>query len=503
MFRVSKEVLPTHHARLVVEATPEGMERLRRQVAQRLSSQTRVPGFRPGKAPYGVVLRYFGESAVQEELLHLLMERYFDQILQEADVRLGGIPQLREVRSWDPLVLEFEVPMAEEVELPPEDRLEVPYQPPDVTDEDIERALENLRRMHVGMKPVDRPAQIGDLVRLKLKGEYRLPEEDAEPRTIPEDEITLLVKEDDDPEEWPFPGFSKQLVGLKAGDTRTLTYTYPDDFPNEDMRGYTFTYEVEVLEVQTPEYPELTDEFVKTYTEYDTVEALREGLKARLAEDRKLQYDREYRQQVLDALVEQSQVRFPRQQLEHEVEARLEDLKEQLKRQGITWEEYLEEKQQSEDDIKAQLEREAERDLRRLFVLDALVRAYNVQLDNEEVRQVVAQLLYELQRETGRTFRDENQLMRFLEREPHWQERLRELTWVRARQKALNQLVERLKARSQAGEEAEEQAHAAGPAETQDTPAADVEEPDREDQTVPASSAEAGEAPSSREGGEA
>jgi len=238
------------------------------------------------------VVRHFGETVVREELLDTLLDDYYSQILDEAEVQPALPGQVKQVVSWEPLVVEIEVPLEPEVDLGDYKALRVPYEPPQVDEEEVERALENLRRMHVRMETVDRPAQVGDVVQI------------------------LLVKDDEDPEEWPFPGFSKQLEGAKKGDKLTLSYTYPEDAENESMRGYTFEYEVEVLEVQTPVYPDITDEFVKEHTEYETVEDLRKGIRANLEEDRRSQYDREYREKVLEALVAQSQVRYPQAMLE-------------------------------------------------------------------------------------------------------------------------------------------------------------------------------------------
>ncbi len=459
MFKVTKEILPSHHAKLVVEFEPEAVERAKRKVARKLSQQTRVPGFRPGKAPYGVVVRHFGEAAVQEELLDTLMDEFYGQILEQAEVKPALPGQVKQVVSWEPLVVEIEVPLEPEVELGDYASLRVPYEPPQVEEEEIERALENLRRMHVRMESVDRPAQMGDVVQMKLKGKYTPPAgegEEPETRHIPEEEISLLIKEDDDPEEWPFPGFSKQLVGVKKGDTLTLAYTYPDDAENVSMRGYAFEYEVEVLDVQTPIYPELTDDFVKEHTEYETVEALREGIRSNLEEDRRNQYDREYREKVLDTLVEQSQVRYPQAMLEDLLAARIEEIRRWLAQRDVQLEEYLEEQGKTFDEWKEELKQDVEKDLIRELVIEAFVEAEDIQLSEEEVEYWSQRVLLDLLQSQGKSI-TEAEIRRFLRRERrHFEYHLQDVLSRYLQAKGMDRLAQLARGEGEDAEASEE-----------------------------------------------
>ncbi len=424
MFTIKKEILPSHHAKLTVTFSPEAVERAKRKVAQKLSKQTRVPGFRPGKAPYGVVVRHFGEAVVREELLDTLLDTHYADILKQAEIEPAAPGKVLQVLAWEPeVVVELEVPLKPEVNLGDYRSLRVPYEPPQVNEEEIERALDNLRRMHVRMETVDRPAQKGDVVLMKLKGRYTPPakgDEKPEPKHIPEEEISLLVKEDDDPEEWPFPGFSKQLEGLKKGDKRTLTYTYPEDAPNKGLRGYTFEYDVEVVEVQTPVYPELTDEFVREHTDHETLEELREAIRENLQQSRISEYDQQYLEKVIEGLVAQSQVKFPQHFLDTAVTQRLEETKAQLAEQGLTLEEYLEARGESLEAFLQSLKEEIKNELIRDLVLEELAHQEGIEISQEEFDETAKNVLAYLLSKHGREGASQAEIRRFLRR--HQQE---------------------------------------------------------------------------------
>ena len=451
------------HATLVVEIEEDTLNRYKRRVARKLSQQYRIPGFRPGKAPYGMVVRHLGETLVRETLLEALLEDLYKEILEAADLDPHAPGDLKEVRSWEPLTLVFEVPLPPEVDLGDYTQFRLPYEPPQVTEEDIERALDNLRRMHVRMESVDRPAQVGDMVYMRLKGKYTPPE--GEPQEVPTEEVTLLVKEDEDPEEWPFPGFSKQLVGLKKGDTKRVSYTFPE---GGAMAGYTFEYEVEVLDVQQPVYPEVTDEFIRENTDYDSAEAFREGVRKHLEQERKEQYEREYRDRVLETFVEQVQVAYPKSMLDVYIEDEIEDLKRELEDQDLTLEEYLEARGITREELIEELRPRAEKRLKTYLVLSTLAEKENIKPDERIMAGLLERAAMDILEEVG----DEVEARKYIRKNPEvvQQQAIRRIEgWVLAR--ALDRLVAIAKGEAE-GEEAETaEAEAPEPAESEEVQA--------------------------------
>ncbi len=418
-FQVSKEILPDiHHARLTVTFDADEFDKAKRRAARELSRRIKIPGFRPGKAPYAVVARRVGEAAIVEEALDDLLERYYSAILEQAGVEPAYPGALKEVTSLDPLTLVIEVPLAPEVELGDYKRIRVPYEPPQVTDEDLERTLDNLRRIYISIEPVERPAEMGDVVVMDLTATIYPPEGEAgEPKTIEEGDTALLVKEDDDPEEWPFPGFGKALQGLKAGDEKTLEYVYPEDYPDESLRGRKVVYRLQVKEVQAPVVPELTDEFVRENTDFDTAEALRAAILQDLEARARRQYEDEYFRKVLDALIEQSTLKVPQEMLDEELERLRRDIAAQMEQAHTTLERVLEEANKTMEAFEEELRAAAWRNVAQRLVLAKVAELEGLELSGDEVREAINDAFSDLLRAEGaqeirRLARDEQALQR-------------------------------------------------------------------------------------------
>ncbi len=420
-FQVSTEINPeTHHARLTVTFDAETFEKAKRKAARELSKRIKIPGFRPGKAPYAMIVRRVGEGTIIEEALDDLLEAHYGQILEQADIEPAAPGQLQEVASLDPLTLVIEVPLAPEVELGDYTDLRVPYEPPQVDEAQVEQALENLRRVYISIEPVDRPAQMGDVVVMDLRTTLYPPEgEEGEPQTIEEGETALLVKEADDPEEWPFPGFGKALEGVQAGDEKTLEYTYPADHPDESLRGRKAVYHLTVKEVQAPVLPDLTDEFVQENTEFETVDELRAALRQDLEARAQREYEDEYFRQVVQALIERSTLKIPQAMIEDEMASLRHGIDVQMQQAGTTLEQVLAQTGKDKDEFEAELREAAVRNLQQRLVLAELARRENLDLSEDEIQAAINEALTDLVRSEGqqglrRLARDERALQQYV-----------------------------------------------------------------------------------------
>ncbi len=396
--KIQTEDLQDRQVQLTVEVPTERMTSAMRSAARRLGKTTKIPGFRPGKVPYEVLIGRFGEEAIFEEALDALGQEVYSQALEESKLDPIAPGTLNEVVSRDPLVLRYKVPLAPEVELGKHRKLRVDFEPVEVTDEALEEVLENLRQRRALIEPADRPAQMGDVLVLDVKGELYEPEDPKDRQILSEEGISLLIEPEND---WPAPGVAEQLVGMAAGEERSVTHTFADDYANETLRGKVATFRFECKEVKSRLVPEWTDNLAKGMGEYESLLDLRLKVRESLKEQAEQEAKDKYADQVVQALADQAVISYPPVLLEQEIDELIEDLERSLRNQKLSMEVYLKAEGKSPEELRQDLQPRAERRLKRALVIGKLVDVENLEVEDQEVQERIDRLVESVQDSSG------------------------------------------------------------------------------------------------------
>ena len=386
--KIEKEFLDDHQVKLTVTFDPDPLESAKRQAARKLAKKAKIPGFRPGKAPYGVVLKQFGEGAIIEDAVDILIQEQYPKVIEEADIQPYGPGKLENMPTLDPPTFEFIVPLDATVELGDYKNLDFPYNAPVVSDDDVNAEIEKLRQQHAVRESVDRPAEEGDVVFMRVSGMKVEVENEEDDGVLFEERFSsaaIKSKDDKDKTEWPFPGFSRKLLGVTKESTKSTTHTYPKSYEDENLRGQKVNFTVNVTNVQSQSLPALDDEFAKTASDFDTYEALLEDTKSRLAHEFQEEYDNDYNDQVLDHLVAESSIKYPPQMLETEKTEMLKSLEYNLSRQGINKELYLQIRGMTEEELDQEITPVAETRLKRSLVMLEVAAAEEIKIDQEKL----------------------------------------------------------------------------------------------------------------------
>lgn len=373
-----------HQVTLVVTLEAGQMEGAKRRAARKLSERKSIAGFRPGKAPYDVVVRTYGEGAVVEDAVDLLLDEVYPKVLEEAKVEPAAAGSLEKVDGLDQEpIFTFTVPLSPFVELGGYRSVRVPYEWKEPGADKVEEALQDLRRMHAKTEAVSRPIEKGDFVLVDLKGLDPKASEGAAP-AIERNGFPVFVRSDEKPDEWPFAGFANLLPGLNSGESKSFSHKFPKDHPDEDLQGRTIEFEVIVKMVRGTILPDLDDEFAKTAGPFENLQALRETLKVNITARSREEYDDEYFNRVLEKIKAGATLKYAPQTLEHEVGHVMEDLKSRLSQQGLDLEAYLKSRQMDEEKFIAEEARPAAiRRLERALLMEEITRAEKIELDQE------------------------------------------------------------------------------------------------------------------------
>ncbi|MEJ5313353.1 MULTISPECIES: trigger factor [Anaerolinea] len=383
-----------HQKQIIAEFDSETLEKFKRKAARKISERTKIPGFRPGKAPYEMVRRIIGDAAILEEAIELLIDETYPKIIEEAKVEPYGPGKLDEIISMDPPKFSFLIPLQPEVDLGNYRELREEYAPPEVSEEDVEKILNRLRRRAGTAVPVERPAQQGDLVAIKMSAHLVSPEEGQEKVLIEENHFEMVagVSEehtDEDGYEWPFPGFVQELIGVSAGEKKVIKHTFSASDFSDDLAGKEAEFIIEVESVKEIVLPELDDSFAHLMGPYETLEALKNDIRQQLLSGKMEEYQRNYIDKVVDRLVDGASVKYPPVMVEDEVEHLLSHFREDLAKQQMDLEAYLKARQITREQlIDQEIRPAAEANVKRNLVLEEFARQEQIQIKASEIQTI-------------------------------------------------------------------------------------------------------------------
>lgn len=381
--KVSTAELENRQLVLDIEVEDERVEKAMDQAYRRMVGRLNVPGFRKGKAPRSIVERMVGREALLEDAIELLVPAVFREAIDNLDgIKPAAQPHF-EVVSVSPLQVKATVPLAPRVELGDLASVRVTPDPTDVTDAEVDEVVQKLRERHAEWAPVERPVNIGDRVALDIRGA-------AGERSLLDSKDTEFVVDPEGAE--PAPGFSHQIVGMEADQSRTFALTLPENSKDRDLSGQQATFDVTLHWVKERQLPPLDDGFVSTLGQYESVQELHRAIVVDLKVRKEDASNRKLEREAVEAAVSQAKIELPPQLVDHEAEHLRDRFVRNLDRQGITFEQYLRFTEKAEADFRADVRAEAEASVKRAAVLDALAGAEGIEIADAEVDEEIRQM---------------------------------------------------------------------------------------------------------------
>ncbi len=394
--KIDTTPLENHQVKLTVEVEPDTFESAKHRAARKIARKTKIPGFRPSKTPYPVILRQVGEATILEEAIDILVQDVYPQAIDEAGIHPYSSGKLENVVSMEPPKFEFVIPLEAEVELGDYRSIRRPYELDPVTEKQVDDVIEDLRDRQAVLEPADRPAQEGDVVYVKLSGHQVDSEEGEEAELVSERSVPILInplkaedaeeKDEDSQDEWPFPGFSRNLIGLSVGDEKTLNHKFSDDSNYEALRGKDAVFHGVVEDIKSRTLPELTDEFAVTVGDFENVEELRVEIRKELEQRAEQEYNEAYDEAILEEAVEQSTIKYPPEMLDREIDYVIDNLTSRLEQQKVDLDLYLKSRQMEMDDLREEGRPVAEKRLRQMLVLSKIASVEDLQVEPGELQ---------------------------------------------------------------------------------------------------------------------
>lgn len=339
----------------------------------------KLPGFRPGKAPASLIRKHF-EGDIRQKVLESLVPKHFDATVQEAKLVVISQPDIKEVHfhAGEPIKFTAEFEVAPEVELGEYKGLEVAYQEPEITEEDIDKRVEEVRNEKATFVNMDaRPLADGDFAVVSLESI-----EGIEP-PLKQDELNIEIGGKDTLE-----GFTENLRGMEPDEEKVFELTYPEDFGQANLAGKTVKFYCTVKGLRRKELPEANDEFAQDLGDYRTMAEFREAVKKSLASQRQQAAQQEAKNKLVDVLVDKHEFPVPEVFVERQINNRLEQMARSLIDQGID----VGKLKLDWDKLKEAQREKAVREVKASLLLSKVSEKENIHATNAEVDREVERL---------------------------------------------------------------------------------------------------------------
>ncbi|HAJ55111.1 MAG TPA: trigger factor, partial [Lactobacillus sp.] len=361
------------------------------QAFQRVRKNLTVPGFRKGKVSRTVFKRMYGDAALYEDALNILLPDAYEAAVKESGIDPVDQPKI-DVESMDegkPWVIKANVTVKPEVKLGEYKGVEVPKQDVEVSDDDVNAELEKRREQQAELVVKDdKAAENGDTVVIDYVGTIDGKEFDGGSSK----NYSLKLGSNSF-----IPGFEEQLVGHKSGDEVTVKVTFPDDYKATDLAGKAAEFKTTIHEVKVKELPELDDDFAKDLDEdVDTLDELKQKIKKELTDQRKEAAKNAVQEAAIKKATENATIEeVPSAMIEQEVHNQMDQYLGNMQRQGIDPKMYYQLTGTTEADLHKQFEADAETRVRTNLVLEAIVKAEDIQPTEDQVKEEVKNLASE------------------------------------------------------------------------------------------------------------
>jgi len=372
----SCEPLEKSTVALTVEVDAADFEAAIETAYKKERGKLKIPGFRPGKAPRKMIERMYGEGVFYEEAVNEAMPKAYEEAVKEQGLRVVGYPkaELLEVGK-EGFSFKATVAVYPEVTLGQYKGVEAPKAQVSVSDEDVENRLKDMAERNSRVTSVERPAENGDIVNIDFKGFLDgVPFEGGEGTDF---DLTLGSGQF-------VPGFEEQVTGMSAGEERDINITFPEDY-HENLAGKAVVFHVKANAVKNKEIPELDDDFAMDVSEFDTMDELRADIRRRITEDREAAAKQAFEDAAAAKVAEGIQCEIPDAMVEEAARRMVEGFKQRLESQGLRYADYMEYAKMDDAGMLEKAWEPALLEVRRELAVDAVAKAEDIQVSDEEV----------------------------------------------------------------------------------------------------------------------
>ena len=383
---VQVENLEKNMAKLTIEVPAEELEKALEKAYQKQKKNISVPGFRKGKVPRAMVEKMYGPAVFYEDAVNSLVPEEYSKAAEESKLDIVSRPEINveQIEKGKAFIFTATVAVKPEVTLGEYKGLEVAKADTTVTDEEVEAELKkeqekNARTINVE----DRPAADGDTVTLDFEGSVDgVPFDGGAGKDYP---LTLGSHSF-------IPGFEEQLVGAALEEEKEVNVTFPTEYHAAELAGKPAMFKVTVKEIKVKELPALDDEFASEVSEFDTLDEYKQDIEKKLQERKEKAAASQNEDRVVAKVVENASMEIPEKMIDAQVDNMLRETAQRMQSQGLSMDLYMKYTGMTADQMKDQMRPEAVKRIQTRLVLEAVVKAENIETSEEKLDEEIAKM---------------------------------------------------------------------------------------------------------------
>lgn len=384
---VTTEKIENHKVVLTIEVPAEELDKGIKAACKSLANRVNIPGFRKGKAPRRILEMNIGKEAILDEAFDRVAQKAFDEALKQENLDPVDRPQVDIVtlEEGKDVVFKATITPVPEVTLGEYKGLKVAKEAVEVKDEQVEEQVKNILNHHAKMVDAEEGATVAndDFITLDFKGEV--------------DGVAFAGGEGKD---YPLQigshsfidTFEDQLVGLKVGEEKDVNVTFPEEYHAKDLAGKAAVFHCKINSIKHKEMPELTDEFVKASTSYESIEDMKAKLRENIEKNAQREADTKRRNEILKQATDNITVDIPEVMVENRVSNMIQELSVNLENQGMNLDAYLKYANMDMAKLREQYKESAAIAVKTDLMLDAVAKAEDIKVENADINAEIALL---------------------------------------------------------------------------------------------------------------
>lgn len=376
---VQVEKLEKNMAKLTVEVSAEEVEKAIQTAYQKMRKNINIPGFRKGKAPRHLIEKMYGKEVFYNDAIDNMLPSAYAKAVDECGEEIVSRPEIQVVQleSGKPFIFTASVAVKPEVVLGEYKGIQVDKAPVEVLDAEIEAEITKEREANARTITVDdRAVQKGDIISLDFDG--YVDGKAFEGGKSEDYELTIGSGAF-------IPGFEEQLVGAEIGKELEVNVTFPEEYHAKELAGKAAVFKCRVNSAKVKELPEVDDEFAQEVSEFDTLDAYKEDIKAKLLKDKEEDARRVKEDAVIERIIEGAQMEIPDAMVEFQSEQMMEDFAQRMQAQGLSLQQYFQFSGMTAEKYKEQMKPRALKNIQSRLVLEAVAKAENIEATEEDL----------------------------------------------------------------------------------------------------------------------